>query len=135
MHTVHQFENMSDPGDIRNAIAHMFSRPPKPKPPEDPVADVIAVLVTRIVEIDKRKAEAAALVKKRAHDRELARERVKRHRAKEKQRIEVLERMLGQSHGALRYMLTFKGGLKTVRTVRCTLHCPKGGFEHKGKSP
>ena len=26
MHTVHQFENMSDPGDIRNAIANMFSR-------------------------------------------------------------------------------------------------------------
>ena len=45
---------MSDPGDIRNAIAHMFSRPSKPKrkPPEDPVADVIADLVTRIVEID-----------------------------------------------------------------------------------
>ena len=66
VHTVHQFENMSDPGDIRNVIANMFSRPPKPKPPEDPVVDGIAVLVTRIVKIDKRKAESAALVKKRA---------------------------------------------------------------------
>jgi hypothetical protein len=69
----------------------MFSKPPKPKPPPDPVAILVKSAFQNAIASFKRKLEAEAVVEKLARTKELGRLRVQKHRAKERQQQAELQ--------------------------------------------